>query len=259
MRVRWFGDRARKAASKTDVEDAGGPFAQLMRTANAIAEVNPRGLTDLVRAIVRPYQADYLLAVAEGGTDARPDFEARLLFGDEVRRRMFSDTGSYRLPSLPAKHFEIQLARDPVLPWPWKHDRYVSALATIGAAKVDPAGIWNRHHSGAWRQTSNHRVALWLPWGIGFVQGGNHSIAAGILAGEGTLTPAYVFDMSYLFSEIYADAQSYREIGTGRRLGPVVSQRLGALFEIGRLMHQTGFPAFGDGTDAARKSEPQLV
>ncbi|WP_323129610.1 DUF6710 family protein, partial [Klebsiella pneumoniae] len=28
----------------------------------------------------------------------------------------------------------------------------------------------------------NHRVTLWLPWRIGFVRGGNHSIASGVLA-----------------------------------------------------------------------------
>jgi hypothetical protein len=226
-----------------------------MRTARAIAEVNPRGLTDLVRAIVRPHQADYLLAVAEEGTDARPDFEERSLFGEEVRRRMFSDAGDFRTVRLPEDHFRIHLARDPVLPWPWKHSSYVSTLARIGAGKVDPADTWNWHHSGAWRQDGNHRVALWLPWGIGFVQGGNHSIAAGILAGEGVLTPAYVYDMSYLFSEIYADAVSYREMGTDRKLGPVISERLAALFEIGRLMHEKGFPAFHESI-AIAQSEP---
>lgn len=258
MHIPWFRTRARDAASQTGGDQARGAFAQLMHTANAIAEINPRGLTDLVRAIVRPYQSDYLLAVAEGGTDARPDFEEKSLFGEEVRRRMFSDIGNYRLVRLPEEHFQIHLARDPVLPWPWKHDRYVSALAEIGTAKIDPADIWNRYHSGAWRQDSNHRVALWLPWGIGFVQGGNHSIAAGILAGEGVLTPAYVFDMSYLFSEIYADAESYREMGTGRKLGPVLNQRLAALFEIGRLMHEKGFPAFRESIDIPDREEHRV-
>ncbi|WP_310067158.1 DUF6710 family protein [Paraburkholderia caledonica] len=222
-----------------------------MHTANAIAEVNPRGLVDLVRAIVRPHQADYLLAVAECGTDARPDLEEKLIFGEEVRRRMFSDRGDYRLVRLPEAHFQIHLARDPVLPWPWKHHSYVCTLARIGTAKVDMEDIDRRHHCGPWRQDVNHRVELWLPWGIGFVIGGNHSIAAGILAGEGVLTPAYVYDMSYLFSEIYADAESYREIGTGNRLGPVINQRFAALFEVGRLMHVAGFPAFRESIDAA--------
>ncbi|VVE41776.1 hypothetical protein PCE31107_04198 [Pandoraea cepalis] len=61
--------------------------------------------------------------------------------------------------------------------------------------------------------------------------------------------------MTYLFSEIYADAESYREIGTGRKLGPVLSQRLAAFFEIGNLMHEKGLPAFRDSIDVARSGE----
>ncbi|ENZ0047743.1 DUF6710 family protein [Escherichia coli] len=39
-----------------------------------------------------------------------------------------------------------------------------------------------------WKQDkNNHYVDLWLPWRIGFMRRGNHSITAGILAGEGAL------------------------------------------------------------------------
>jgi hypothetical protein len=36
-------------------------FLQVMGTAKGIAEINPRGLPSLVRALLRPMQAEYLL------------------------------------------------------------------------------------------------------------------------------------------------------------------------------------------------------
>ena len=40
----------------------------------SVAEKLPvKALPDLIRAIVRPVQSDFLLAVAEEGTDARPN------------------------------------------------------------------------------------------------------------------------------------------------------------------------------------------
>ncbi|HFO9490100.1 TPA: hypothetical protein ACHK5J_005735 [Escherichia coli] len=39
-----------------------------------------KALPDLIRAIVRPVQSDFLLAVAEEGTDARPDMTPQEFF-----------------------------------------------------------------------------------------------------------------------------------------------------------------------------------
>ncbi|WP_186142023.1 DUF6710 family protein [Burkholderia gladioli] len=241
--LKWFnGEAAPKAARRRQKST----FQQLMETARAIAETNPRGLKDLVRAVLLPYQDDYLLAVAEEGTDARPNFTPELLFGRELVTRMLFENGGMRCVSLPRENFRLELAKDPVFPWPWKHDRYVSALALIGESKIDRDDPWRRRSAGAWREDDNHSVTLWLPWGIGFVYGGNHSIAAGILAGEGTLSPRYVYDMSYVFSEFYTDGTFYRERQTDRVVSLVASQRAAALFEMGRLMHETGFPAHRD-------------
>ncbi len=107
--------------------------------------------------------------------------------------------------------------------WPWKTSRYIDNLAQIGVNKGNP-----------WVQDSNHNVILWLPWKIGFVRGDNHSITAGILAGEGALVPNHVYDMSYLFDFINTDGANWYI--NGRKVEPVNSWRHAAYFEVGRLL-----------------------
>ncbi|HIE1097559.1 MULTISPECIES: DUF6710 family protein [Stenotrophomonas] len=218
-------------------------FQRLMETAHEIAAINPAGLPDFISAILRPLQAEHLLSIAEfGGT---PDIEADswTFFGPAVRRRLFADDGSTWRPTThdPDQH-PMALARDLVLPWPWNHGRYVSALATIGSTKghaQSPA--WLQRWQGPWRQDPlNHSVELWLPWRIGFVHGGNHSIAAGILAGEGVITPSSVYDFSYLFAELRAEAKGFRRVDNGRWEAAVDDPRIAAVFEIGRLIYLAG-------------------
>lgn len=223
-------------------------FRHILETAKEIAEINPRGLIDLLRAILRPMQSEYLLAVAELGQDAVTDIDADVFFGQAAAGRMV------RGVELDPNHFRLQLARDIVLPWAWNQQRYVNALATIGASKGNPEDE-NVPHQGAWRMDAfNHVVTLWLPWGIGFVGGGNHSITAGILAAEGELIPTEVYDMGHLLDEVHCDGRHYIETATGRLVDKVTCHRRAAAFELGRLMRDTGFPAFCEDSSRAKLS-----
>ncbi|WP_059405264.1 DUF6710 family protein [Pseudomonas sp. RIT-PI-q] len=221
-------------------------FERLLKTATLIAETNPRGLVDLVRAILRPLQSECLLGVAERGQDAMSTIEPGKFFGEAIRDRMFTPDGmSLRGTRLEGKAFSVKLSRDAVLPWAWDVGRYVNALATIGSSKaVDNGNPWSQVDQGPWCQDENHQIELWLPWGIGFVNGGNHSITAGILGGEGEVTPDYVFDMSFLFDDLRCDGRYYLENVTGERVEPVKDVRRAAVFEIGRMMRDINFPAF---------------
>jgi hypothetical protein len=69
---------------------------------------------------------------------------------------------------------------------------------------------------------------------IGFVRGGNHSITAGILAGEGTVIPEHVYDMSWLFELVRTDGNHW--FVDGQKAEAVKSGRSAAVFEIGRLL-----------------------
>lgn len=218
-------------------------FRQLLLTAEAIAENNPRGLADLVHAIIRPYQSEALLAVAEQGTDANPTIEISSIFGKEVVNRFYAE-GYMRGREISSDRFRLQLGRHAVLPWPWKHERYVNNVARIGTTKIDQTDPWGRRHAGPWRQDINHSVTLWLPWGIATVSGGNHSITAGILAGEGEIVPRSVYDMSSVFDHVHTDGATWFDTLSNEEIEEVKDPRFAALFEIGRLMMRVEFPAF---------------
>ncbi|NDU91659.1 MAG: hypothetical protein G3I10_03480, partial [Ferrovum sp.] len=202
---------------------------------------------------LRPMQSEYLLAVAELGQDAVSEIDADVFFGKAAKDRIYGRDGvTPRGVELDPSHFRLLLARDIVLPWAWHQQRYVNALATIGAGKCDPedGGV---HHQGAWKMDAfNHVVTLWLPWGIGFVSGGNHSITAGILAAEGELIPTEAYDMGHLLDEVHCDGHHYIETATGRLVGKVGCHRRAAAFELGRLMRDTGFPAFRENVTRAK-------
>ncbi|WP_178098798.1 DUF6710 family protein [Pseudomonas sp. H3(2019)] len=228
-------------------------FEHLIKTSKLIAETNPRGLVDLVRAILRPLQSEYLLGVAERGQDALPTIDSNTFFGEATRTRMFTADGmSFRGVRLEGKDYSLKLSRDIVLPWAWSFRRYVDAVATIGSSKALIDGSeWDRSFQGAWCQDENHQIELWLPWGIGFVNGGNHSITAGILAGEGEIVPDYVYDMGYLLDELHCDGKYYFDTRTGDKVAPVEDARRAAVFEIGRVMRDLSFPAFKSETEGA--------
>lgn len=161
-----------------------------------------KAMPDLVRAIIRPLQSDFILAVAEEGTDARPDMTPGDFFFNEIIN--VQDYDRMKAGERNPQDYPLSLTSDMVLPWPWKQDH------------------------------NNHYVDLWLPWRIGFVQGGNHSITAGILAGEGTLIPAHVWDMAFLFERIKTDGIHWYV--DGKKTEMVKSWRTAAVFEIGRLI-----------------------
>ncbi|WER45129.1 hypothetical protein CupriaWKF_12510 [Cupriavidus sp. WKF15] len=184
-----------------------------------------------------------MLGVAEMGRDPYSNIDANDFFAPAVQDRLYAaDRMTWRGKALGTDQIRLQLARHIVLPWAWNRQRYVGALATIGSAK-------NNDRDTGWRQDGNHGVTLWLPWGIGFVTGGNHSITAGILAGEGHVQPDEAYDMSYLLDELACDGLHYRCRRTGKKICPVPDPRTAAVFEIGRLMRDFRVVPFIDTRD----------
>lgn len=196
-----------------------------MSMAKTIADTNPDGLLPLVRALLRPLQAEHMIAVAERGDHQAPGEIRYLDFFFNLNA--IAESLEFYQRNKPV--VRIDLARDIVLPTPWMRSRYANTLANIGTGKS----------SGPWRADSNHGISVWLPWRIGFVSGGNHSISAGILVGEGEVIATEVFDLTPIFDRVICDGRSYRETATGRILGTVEDPRRAAVFEIGRLMTVT--------------------
>lgn len=203
----------------------GSFFSQSMLLANELVAVNPDGLNDLLRVLLRPLQSEIMVDVVE-----KPAHQARSwirrsdFFMRQTGENLFSEHG---LINLADEKYRVYLAKDIVLPCPWHRDRVVSALARIGSGKT----------FGPWEQDfANHHLTLWLPWRIAFVNGGNHSITAGIIAGEGSLLPEEVYDMSHIFQKVRCDGSHYWDIENHTKLGVVDDPRIAAVFEIGRLI-----------------------
>jgi len=201
-------------------------FNSLIEFATDLAEENPIALLDLVRMLLRPLQAEMLVDAAQKGKERDvPSIDERGFFWDDQSRifSLLSRTKRRR------DQIEIHLNRDLILPWPWERNRLIKALSLIGKGKK-----WGR-----WKQDEvNHLVHLWLPWGISFVGGGNHSIAAGILAGEGKIIPTEIHDMSGIFRIVSCDGMDYLNKKDGSKIAPVSDPKVAAVFEIGRLMHK---------------------
>ncbi len=122
----------------------------------------------------------------------------------------------------------LRLGIDLLLPWPWNAGRIINCLSNLR-----PEGQW-----GKWRQDKNHCIELWLPLGIGWVHGGNHSLTVGILQGKGRVRPEVTYDISEVHKHVTCDGVAYVRKHDGSVIGPVPDLEMAAVFEIGRLMHK---------------------
>ena len=122
--------------------------------------------------------------------------------------------------------WKASLSNNIVLPWPWHSNRYSQALNTIGKGKI----------KGPWRKNpnyDNHHTKLYLPWGLIFIGGGNHSITAGVLAREGEVGIDTVYDCSGLYELLYTDGQSFY-LNNGKVMPNKCSLWFAVIFEVAK-------------------------
>ncbi|MEI4527202.1 DUF6710 family protein [Priestia megaterium] len=122
---------------------------------------------------------------------------------------------------------EADLSIDTVIPWPWKRYRLANALTKIGPGRL----------LGPWKEDkNNHFLELWLPLGLYWVNGGNHSISVGILQGNGKVSTDEVYDISQIYDHVTCDGSHYIREFDKEIIGKVDNIELAAIFEIGRLL-----------------------
>jgi hypothetical protein len=202
-------------------------FKRIMAFAKRIGQSDPKSLHLLVTALGRVIQSQLILEPAMHGRDVADTiaFERFLLFDDsfpldQEGRKL----GDLLIPiDCPPR---LELRSDIVLPWPWQESRLRNAMQGLR-----PGGDW-----GDWREDKNHQVTLWEPLKIGWVHGGNHSIAVGILLGSGSVVPQEAYDMSALYDYVICDGRTYQRKIDGTAISDVASIEMAAIFEIGRLI-----------------------
>ena len=210
-------------------------FTAMLDLALSIEQVDPQGLVNLVRLLGRRVQAQCMSdAALTFQTDDLPNIEpATVLFSEDT---ILTPTAERVGDLLQRRDVErmVQLTQDIVLPWPWHRGRLASALARIG-----PGRAW-----GPWQyDPTNHYIEVWEPMGICWVAGGNHSIAAGIIQGTGSLPAEEVFDMRAVYPHLVCDGKHFTRRCDNKAVAKVRSIECAAIFEIGRLLLKHGLSA----------------
>ncbi|MFT7776601.1 MAG: hypothetical protein QM732_25735 [Roseateles sp.] len=205
-----------------------------MRAIDEISKINKRALPSFCRAVARPLQARRLAKALQYPVhEVSISAEFDEMFFSSFRpiapdgRSLYDLTR--RQDDEPKVRHRLQLGRDALLPWPWHRDRLVNTLSTIGRSKG----------ASAWRSDHNHQVQLVLPFGLAFVLGGNHSIAAGVVDGEGEVV-ADARDISAAYHHVFYDGCEFRRKHDGTGLSAPTEEEPGVLFELGRRMLELG-------------------
>lgn len=217
-------------------------FKNILLIAHNIAKENPNALIDYVRLLGRKMQGEYMCRTLS----YREHEGYKLVFKNE--RGWFGNFTPITPDGKNAGELEISvddvktvdLTKDIIIPWPWNNRRIVNALCHIGTGK-SPA--YDNDGDTSWRQDSNHQVKLYLPMGVAFVNGGNHSITSGIIQSEGFIKTAHVSDISPLFNYVYCDGLHFYKTADNVIIGDVYDLEFAAIFEVGRIMHKMGISA----------------
>lgn len=196
---------------------------------------------DFIRILGRGMQSDYMKYIfyydCEGGEHNVPMLECSSV-GFNIRESLIGDNGEFikfndLINEVKSKK-KLNLSKDLILPWPWNRERMCNAITKIGKGRK-----WRQ-----WKQDyGNHYVEVWLPIGIAWVSGGNHSITTGIIQG-GELEPEY-YDISKVYKYIKCDGKNFIRTKTNSIINneiicPVTNVDFAAIFEIGRMLVERG-------------------
>jgi len=129
---------------------------------------------------------------------------------------------------------DIDLAKDPVITFPWNQQRLMYCAEKIGGA------------DNPWQEKSNNHFArLLLPMGVTHIYNGLHSTFTGMIKREGMLSfydgsNHSVHDISRLYPLLQFDGTDYLIAGSDVIAGKARSFEFGCIFEIGRMLHEKG-------------------
>ncbi|MFL1672539.1 DUF6710 family protein [Paenibacillus dendritiformis] len=192
---------------------------------------------DYIKLLGMGLQTKYLMNLLytddHGKVKRYPDITSSLLFikGSEILTSDYKTMFDLYDLNYRKEKVEIDLRRDLVLPWPWALSRLINSISFIGEER----------HWGDWEEdTLNHNLELWLPVRLCFVNSGNHSIASGIIQGEGKLNSRTVFDMSVLYDHVYTDGINYYRSFDHSVISNVELVEFAVIFEVGRKKCELG-------------------
>jgi hypothetical protein len=187
-------------------------------------------LFDVVRLLGRDIQTKYIteLLFVDNETTLDRITPKELFFN--LSEIISNDGKTFRMVIKEIKaEMNINLAKDLVLPWPWKRERLINCIVNIGEGRL----------KGGWKQDKlNHFVDIWLPMGIAWVTNGNHSTTVGIIQGSGNIKTDRIYDISDIYNYIKCDGRNFIRLDNGKVIYPVKNIEFASIFEIGRMMKE---------------------
>lgn len=209
-------------------------FECILEIAHIIARKDSKALPALIKLIGRRAQARAMDTVLRHPQDAKNcHYDDRTVLFDTSAPLTAAGLSFNDLKRKVRTPRAMTLGVDLVFPWPWERGRIIDSLCTLR-----PGG-----KGGKWQQDPNHLIELWLPLGVGWVGGGNHSLTAGIIHAQGKVKPEVTYDISRVYRHVVCDGVEYKRKRDNSTIGPVADLEMAAIFEIGRLIykHRVGF------------------
>ncbi len=187
----------------------------LRRAHELLANNNIEGLKDLIRTIWRRLQSrlmlePYLLA----DHDACGDIAFNFCSFSELQGCYQGQANSY-----------ISLI-EPVLTFPWHPNRIINNLGVIGENRIN----------GRFTSSSNHSANYYWPLMLIKVTGGNHSIAQGILMGEGEIALEDWYNLTPLLKKYRCNGPLWINNDTNKIVMHCDCPELGMAWEVSRLL-----------------------
>lgn len=209
-------------------------LTRVLHIAQMIEYHNRKTLPDYIRLLGRKFQSDYMTkALSHLDITRIPDLIPQVVWFPENTILNKEGLKVSDIKKKCANSYALNLSKDLVLPWPWRTQSIYECLATVG--EIDFQGLWE--------QDPNHRIEYWLPFGIGWVQGGNHSIMTGIIKNQGTVVAREVYDLSEIFKYVKFDGNYFVRISDNTIISKPSEFEFAAIFEVGRFMHELGVTA----------------
>lgn len=212
-------EKVTKCAEKTNLN-------AILDKVNRIYKEDPRQVKWIIKMYTDTIQNHRRLALmqSENHTDQPQDINIDL----DLYCSLSWDKWIARNPE--RKHLQkaYNLTTEPFFSNIWEKDRFCNTLLKIGSDVNNP-----------FRQDSNHISYYIHPIGAIFVRNGNHSVNAGMMKMEGSITPSEVLDwtIEYERNDIFFDGSKFKS----RSLDDIKinsPKELGILFEIGRFLYE---------------------
>ncbi|WP_017187242.1 DUF6710 family protein [Alkalibacillus haloalkaliphilus] len=208
-----------------------GVFSESKNGSNTYVINNNKGnehpILDVIKLVGKNLQSQYLtnLLTVEDESELPPLLPSTVFFDQSEILNSKGDTTINMLKEVSSK--SVDLKKDLVLPWPWKKERLIASISNLGT---------NRDWGGWQQDYNNHHLEVWLPMGVAWVRGGNHSITVGILQGEGTIIPDVTYDFREVYKYVYTDGKYYYRSEDDSKICKVKNVEFAAMFEVGRMM-----------------------